>query len=192
MHRPLFLVLPVLFIVTGVIAYRLGVSQSFPVQTNHANTASTTASAQDIISEGSCSYFQCLFNVSGQVVGYAELEGYYRPETVTDGGEENAYAGQTQTCDRFVVTKGSQPLISQFFSMIENGNTLNKTIGSNLVINLNLNDPNLDASLVKDIRSSTVQHPISLGVLQTPLEGKGAAPCTSLVRVVNGNRTLSQ
>lgn len=212
MHRPLtayfFAVLSA--ILAGILIWNFKISQSPKVASISFGTKQATLSPVNISQTQStlpvsdtqdyylntvavepCSYFQCLFKASGEVIGYAELDGYYRPETVAGGGEENAYAGQTQTCDRFVVTGGSKPLINQFLDMIKNGNTLNKIVGTNLVINLDLADPNLDISLVRNIRSSTIQHPISLGVLQMYQYGKGAGPCTSIVRVVNENKTLS-
>lgn len=138
-----------------------------------------------------CSYFQCLFSAAGEIIGYGELDGYYRAETVTGGGEEDSYAGITQTCDRFVVTGGSAPLVGQFHMMIDSGNTLSRLEDKHLVVNLNLDDANLDPALVARIRASTTTAPISLGVLQTFREGKGAAPCTSIIRVVNENRALT-
>lgn len=156
-----------------------------PVETNNLDYYQNTTTVEP------CSFFQCLFKASGQIIGYAQLDGYYRSETVIGGGEEDAYSGQTQTCDRFIVTGGSQPLINQFLDRIKSGNTLNKITNGSLVINLDLADPNLDTSLVEHIRASTSQAPISLGVLQTYIEGKGAGPCTSTIRVVNENRALN-
>ncbi|MHB0865664.1 MAG: hypothetical protein ACYC1Y_02060 [Minisyncoccota bacterium] len=197
-------------ILAGILIWNFQIFQSPKVGSSSPDTKQSTSSStnilqtpstslvndtqdyyQDTVALEPCSYFQCLFKASGEVIGYAELDGYYRPEVVTGGGEENAYAGQIQTCDKFVVTGGSKPLINQLLDMIKSGNTLNEVIGTNLVINLNLSDPNLDTPLVSRIRLSTAQNQISLGVLQTYREGKGAGPCTSVIRVVNENKTLS-
>lgn len=141
----------------------------------------------DTIAVEPCSYFQCLFSASGQLIGYGTLEGYYRLETVPASGEDAAIPQPAERCDRFIVTKGSEPLLDRFRSAIAAGNTLSRLEGSKLVINLDLKDVNLDPALAARIRSSTEATPISIGVLQTYLPGKGATACTSLIRVLNDN-----
>lgn len=146
----------------------------------------------DVAAVEPCYYFQCLFTADSEIIGYGELDGYYRKEIEVSDGELYLPAGATSTCDRFVVTGGSSPLIEQFVNAIKSGNTLNKMEDGNLVINLDLDDANIDpSSLAGHIMASTPNNPISLGVLQPYLEGKDAGPCTSLVRVLNENPTLS-
>lgn len=183
----------VLGLVGGVTYERLGTT---PHSFSESPTVAKEAFNQDYYQGRTfaiepCSYFQCLFNASGQIVGYANLKGYYQATLATGGGEENLYKNETQTCDRFVIIGGSKPLIDQFQMRIKQGNTLNKIVNGNLIINLDLGDPNLSSVVVKHIRASTPGQPISLGVLQEFIGGKGANPCTSTIRILNENQTLN-
>jgi hypothetical protein len=126
-----------------------------------------------------CRQGQCLFTNGSEntVLGLATLEGYFTHVT-------RAAWGATKSCDSFVVTGGSAPLIDFFLALIEASNTVNSKNELNQpVINLDLSG--LSELEKQKLLASSAKQPISLRVLSfLPPKAGEVDACYSFVEIL--------
>lgn len=126
-----------------------------------------------------CRQGQCLFtDASGNtVIGLATLEGYFTHVTRSAWGE-------TKSCDSFLVTGGSKPLIDFLLALLKQGNTVNSKNELNQPI-INLDLSGLSELEKQKLLASSAQQTISLRVLSflPPKVGEVGA-CYSFVEIL--------
>lgn len=132
-----------------------------------------------------CGANECLYQRSGSdvVEGFAKISGYYTSyQTEAGYGDTNKI-----TCDAFVVPYGNTRLTNSLKEDIRAGNTLNRIVKGDLVININLT--NLNADEVSLIKSSSFNNLVNLGILRYTPVGRDANPCDSVVSILNAELT---
>lgn len=129
--------------------------------------------------EQRCNKQECLFKSGEDLVGFASLQGYYKKYD----GTKWEWGNQQVSCDSLVTTGGSEKLINEFKKSIESGNTLNKIIDDELLININLS--NLTSTEKALIEQSSPTNPVEIGVIRELQAGRGVSTCYSLFGIIS-------
>lgn len=130
---------------------------------------------------GNCTINECSINkdvIDDQdFSGLATIQGYYHKY-------ESDNFSQPVTCDGFIITGGSNKLISSFRALISQGNGLNKlTTDNRVIMNINLDD--LDKILKKRILVSSNEHSVELRLMRRIEGGRGVSTCYSPVDILS-------
>lgn len=127
-----------------------------------------------------CTIDGCLFEDKNNdaVVGFANIEGYYKTYDKLDWGDVEV------VCDAIIVTGGNDALIDNFKKWIQDGNGLNSMSESGELI-LNINVSSLSPEDQSLIKSSTSENPVDLNIIRPKVLGTGVSACTSLVQIVD-------
>lgn len=108
-----------------------------------------------------------------------KLQGYYKEYDGTKWEWNNDHV----ICKSLLVTGGSQDLINDFEKNIEEGNTLNKKINGQLLVNI---DPQSLSAIDKQIlEKSTPETPIELSVKKWQGGGRSVSTCFSIVEITS-------
>lgn len=134
-----------------------------------------------VLKNGFCMPDECFFYERGtnydENLGIAKLKGYYQQV------RREAW-GDSELCDDFVVTGGTEELVKGFIDMVDQGNAVNSKNELNQpVINLDLSV--LNSAEKEKVIKSTKNSPIELIVLSPSQPGREAPACYSFVKILD-------
>jgi hypothetical protein len=108
------------------------------------------------------------------------LNGYYKKYDGTQWEWDNRQV----MCDSLVTNGGSEELIAEFRSKAESGNTLNKIIDNNFLINIDFSTLSSEEKIL--VEESSASKPIELTVARKVERAGGAgSTCHSLVDIIS-------
>lgn len=126
-----------------------------------------------------CGKKECLMKYDNNYYGFAVLQGYYKQYD----GTKWEWGNQQVTCDSLLPTGGSEKLITEFKEFIEAGNTINKIIDGNLLINIDLSE--LTSAERTLLEQSSLSKPVEIGIVTRFSGGRGVSTCYSFFDIVS-------
>lgn len=121
-----------------------------------------------------CTQSECLFDAGENgVIGTTIITGYYSLMKET-------YYDREIECPSFVITGGSQPLISMLLAWIAQGNTVNYRNDLNQPI-VKINLATMSSEQKAPLLNSSLTAPVSFKVFRPMPQGKGAGACHAVL-----------
>lgn len=128
-----------------------------------------------------CTREECLFSIyTSKPLGMATIRGYYTKIDKIDWDEKPI------TCESFVITTGSQPIIKTYLDLVDKGNGLpSKNELGQPIVNIGLNELN-DIEKNK-ILLSNKDETVELEILEHSTKTGGAPACFSSFSIIKVN-----
>lgn len=102
------------------------------------------------------------------------LKGYFMNYEYEDWGE-------MAVCDGFVTIDGTESIIEEFRNSIRDGNTINKILDNQLVVNLDISG--LNEEQLNLLKSSSSDSPVEVSARKRILRDMGASTCFSFIEI---------